>query len=256
MRLASTKASASSAAESVSFDFHSPDTFERALAGVERVFLLRPPALARARADFGPFIDAMAGAGIAQVVFLSVRGAASNPLLPHAGIEKLLDRSGLSCVHLRPNDFMQNFATAHRDDIRDRSAIWSPGGRGRTSYVDSDDVAAVAAQVLLSPDLSRRAYTLTGGAALNLDEVASVLARVLGRTILNRHPTPLAFLRHSQTIHRPLAVSLVMLAIGAVAELELASAISRDVQAVLGRPPTSFEVFARAWASSWMKPPL
>ena len=46
-------------AGTVRFDFLDPSTFEAALRGVDRVFLLRPPQLARARHDFGPFIAAM-----------------------------------------------------------------------------------------------------------------------------------------------------------------------------------------------------
>jgi len=78
------------AAESVRFDFLDPSTFGPALRGVDRVFLLRPPQLARARHDFGPFVTAMQRAGVGQVAFLSVRGAESNPLLPHRQIESVL----------------------------------------------------------------------------------------------------------------------------------------------------------------------
>ncbi len=132
----------------VHFDFLDPSSFGPALRGVDQVFLLRPPQLARARHDFGPFITAMERAGVRQVVFLSVRGAGSNPLLPHRGIERLLERSALAWTHLRPNDFMQNFTTVHRADIRDRSGIWAPAGYGRTSFVDVRDVADVAVRVL------------------------------------------------------------------------------------------------------------
>jgi len=153
------------APDRVRFDFLDPATFAPALAGVDRVFLLRPPDLARATHDFGPFIAAMRAAAIAQVVFLSVRGAADNPLLPHHRIERLLEKSGLAWTHLRPNDFMQNFATVHRADIRDLGQIWVPAGHGRTSFVDVRDVGEAAARVLTEPGHERRAYTLTGGAA-------------------------------------------------------------------------------------------
>ena len=69
-------------ADGVRFDFLDPSSFGPALRGVDRVFLLRPPQLARPRHDFGPFVAAMERAGVRQVVFLSVRGAGSNPLLP------------------------------------------------------------------------------------------------------------------------------------------------------------------------------
>lgn len=32
-------------------------------------------------------------------------------MLPHRGIEQVIEASGIDWTHLRPNDFMQNFAT-------------------------------------------------------------------------------------------------------------------------------------------------
>lgn len=223
--------------ECVRFDFHDPSSFEAALRGVDRVFLLRPPQLARARRDFGPFVAAMQRAKVAQVVFLSVRGAASNPLLPHRRIERLLERSGLAWTHLRPNDFMQNFATVHQADIRDRGEIWAPAGQGRTSYIDVRDVADAAVRVLTERGHERRAYTLTGRDALNLGEVAAVLSGVLGRRITYRNPGIPAFLHHLRDACQPIALGLVMMGVYTVARLGLAAGISPDLVQLISRPP-------------------
>lgn len=238
-------------APGVRFDFSDPSSFGLALDGVERVFLLRPPQLARARRDFGPFIAAMVAAGVRQVVFLSVRSAGGNPLLPHRQIEKLLEASPLAWTHLRPNDFMQNFATVHRDDIRGPGEIWAPAGLGRTSFVDVRDVADAAVQVLTRAGHERRAYTLTGPEALTLREVASVLSDVLGRRIVYRNPGLPAFLRHNRAAGRPLALGLVMAGVYTVARLGLAAGTTPDLQSLTGQPPTPFRVFARDYASVW-----
>jgi uncharacterized protein YbjT (DUF2867 family) len=71
-----------SGAEVVRFDFHDPATFH-AFQGVERVFLMRPPAMSNARRDLGPAIAAMKAAGVRQVVFLSLLGAEKNTVVPH-----------------------------------------------------------------------------------------------------------------------------------------------------------------------------
>ena len=90
------------ALERVRFDFHAPSGFAGALRGVDRVFLLLPPQFANIRRDFEPFLLAVLQAEVERVVFLSVRGAENNPLLPHRRMEKLLERSGLARTHLRP----------------------------------------------------------------------------------------------------------------------------------------------------------
>jgi len=235
----------------VHFDFLDPSTFEAALHGVARVFMLRPPQLARARHDFGPFIAAMQRAVVQQVVFLSVRGADRNPLLPHRQIEKLLEASGLAWTHLRPNDFMQNFSTVHRADIHDRSEIWAPAGHGRTSFVDVRDVADAAVQILTEKGHKRHAYTLTGNHAFNLDEVAVMLSETLGRQIVYRNPGIPAFLRHLRAAGHPVAFGLVMTAVYTIARLGLAAEVVPDLERLIRRPPTPLRTFINDYANVW-----
>lgn len=251
LREPSTGVAGFAAAESVRFDFLDPSTFAAALRGIDRVFLLRPPQLARAKHDFGPFVAAMQDAGAEHVVFLSVRGAESNPLLPHRRIERLLEASGLVWTHLRPNDFMQNFSTVHRADIRDHGEIWAPAGRGRTSFVDVRDVAAAAARILISEGHGRQAYTLTGGEALGLDDVAAILSAVLGRRITYRNPGIPRFLQHIRAAGHPIAFGLVMTGVYTVARLGLATGISPDLERLINRSPTSLRSFAEEYAPVW-----
>ena len=232
------------------FDFHDPSGFPEALRGVDRVFLLRPPQLANVRRDFDPFLLAMLQADVQRVVFLSVRGAERNPLLPHRRIETLLERSGLSWTHLRPNDWMQNFATVHRDDIR-RGELWAPAGKGRTSFVDARDVAEAAAAVLTGQGHDRRAYALTGAEEFDLYEAAAVLSEAIGRPVAYRNPGVLAFLRHVRAAGRPLSLGLVMTGVYTIARLGLASGTTPDLQRLIGRPPTTLRAFAEDHAALW-----
>ncbi len=237
--------------DAVRFDFLDPSTFASALRGVDRVFLLRPPKLARARRDFGPFVAAMLRAGVQRVAFLSVRGAGGNPLLPHHGIERLLERSGFAWTHLRPNDFLQNLSTVHRADICDRGEIWAPAGHGRTSFVDVRDVADAAVQVLTRDGHARRAYTLTGTEALDMDQVAAALSAALGRRITYCNPGIPAFVQHVRAQGHPLAFALVMTAVYTVARLGLAAEVSADLPRLIGRAPGTLAEFARDYASVW-----
>lgn len=242
-------------AESVHFDFLDPSSFPAALHGVDRVFLLRPPRLAQARHDFAPFIKAAGLAGVARIVFLSVRGAANNPLLPHRRIERLLESSGMAWTHLRPNDFMQNFATVHGADVRDTGELWAPAGNGRTSFVDVRDVADAAVQALTGQGHERQAYTLTGGEAFDLNEVAATLSAVLGRQVTYKNPGIAAFLRHIRATNRPLAMGLVMTGVYTAARLGLAAGISTDLPRLIGRAATSLRQFVEDYAAVWQRQP-
>src|SRR6266704_1263862 len=60
-------------------------------------------------------------------------------------------------------------------------AIYLPCGTGTASFVDTRDIASVAAEVLTSDGHEEKIYTLTGPAALGIAEVAQILSEVASR---------------------------------------------------------------------------
>jgi uncharacterized protein YbjT (DUF2867 family) len=146
---------------------------------------------------------------------------------------------------------MQNFATVHQDDIRTRGEIWAPAGKGRTSFVDARDVAEAAAAVLTGQGHDRRAYALTGGEELGLDEIAALLSEAIGRRVAYRDPGVVAFLRHLRGTGPPLALGLVMTGVYTIARLGLAAGVSPELERLIGRPPTTFRSFAEDYAQVW-----
>jgi uncharacterized protein YbjT (DUF2867 family) len=237
--------------EQVPFDFAEPATFGPALRGVEKVFLVRPPALADTKRYFTPFIDAARRAGVEQIVFLSLLGAEKNAIVPHHAIEAALRASGVPWTFLRPSFFMQNLSTTHRADIRERGEILVPAGNGETSFIDARDIAAVGARVLTESDHLGRAYPLTGGEALGYAAVARIFSEVLGRPIAYRRPSLVAFAR--QMRRRGLAWSfiLVMAGIYTTARLGLAGTVTPDTATLLERAPITMRQFVADYQACW-----
>lgn len=233
------------------FDFTDPATFAPALHGVRSVFLLRPPQLSDVRRQFEPFVRAMVQAGVEQVTFLSLIGAQRNRLVPHRAIEERLMASGLGWTMLRCGFFMQNLSEAHRAEIRDLGELIVPAGRGRTSFIDVRDIAAVAARTLTEAGHAGRAYALTGAVALDYFEVASVLSQVLGRPIVYRRPSLLRFVRHNLAQGHPAAYVGVMAAIYTTTRLGMAATVTPDAERLLGRPPRSLRSFAEDHRARW-----
>lgn len=232
-------------------DFLDPATFEPALRGVRRVFLMRPPQLADAKRQFQPFIDAMGRAGVEQVTFLSLIGAEHNRLVPHRTIEDLLRASGLGWTLLRCGFFMQNLSTTHRDEIRDRNEIIAPAGGGRTAFIDVRDIAEVAARTLTEQGHAHRAYPLTGEEALDYAEVAGLLSVALARPIAYRYPSLPRFVRHSRAVGRGAAYTAVMAAIYTTTRLGMAATITPDARRLLGRPPRTMRSFVADHRGHW-----
>lgn len=146
-----------------SFEFGSSSAeLASALTGVDRLFLMRPPAIEDVARYLFPLVDAAKAAGIAQVVFLSLQGVQANRKTPHHAVEQYLRRSGAPYTFLRPNFFMQNLSTTYAERIRSQWEIFVPAGRSHTAFIDARNIGRVAAVTFTAPGHLRKAYTLSG----------------------------------------------------------------------------------------------
>lgn len=237
--------------ESVTLDFTRPETLGPALAGVDRVLLVRPPNLADVKRWFEPFVEACARATRPHILFLSLQGAEANPITPHARIEALIDSAGLPRSFLRPAFFMQNLTAAHLAEIRDRSEIDIPAGSGRTAFIDARDIGEVAAIGLASPEAIGPEPELTGSEALTYHEVAAILSEELGRPIRYRRSSLTGFVARRVRDGDPLDYAAVMGAIYTVARLGKAGRLTDTLPHLLGRPPRGLREFVRDHAHLW-----
>lgn len=235
--------------DTVAFDFADPSTYEPALDGVDRIFLMRPPALSDVKTYLRPVVELAARRGVRHVVFLSLLGV--NRAVPHWQVEQDLRASGLSWTFLRAGFFMQNLETAYGESIRDHDRMRIPAGRGRTSFTDTRDVAALALRL---PDAhTRQAYDLTGPAALDYGYVASVLSAELGRPI---HYQPVGLARHYRELlaaGRDSTYANVQLVINLVARAGFAGRVTDTVPRPLGRPAGTLEQYVHDHRDVWMR---
>src|SRR5438477_8023055 len=233
------------------FDFENEKTFAEALEGVEKVFLL-PPLLPNQLEIMDAFVDAAKRAGIRHIVKLSAIGVDDErrptAIEGHAANEQHIRESGAAFTFLRPNSFMQNFFTYFPPH---NGAIYLPWGNGTASFVDTRDIASVAARVLISDGHEGKIYTLTGPATLGIAEVARILSEVTRREF-KYVDVPEAAARDGmlQAGLPQWQVELVM-ELHAVNKQSRWSAITSDIEKVTGTPPTDFAQFARAHADKF-----
>ena len=239
------------AAEVARFEFGDESTYPGTFDGARALFLVRPPQITAVKKQIVPAIEAARSAGVPHVVFLSLQGADQNPVAPHRRIEDELKADGPAWTFLRPSFFMQNLSTTHRLDIAENDEVFVPAGRGRTSFVDTRDIADVAVRVLTEAGHENRAYELTGSEALTYQQIASILTTVLGREIRYANPSPLRFWRRMRSRGVAPGYVLVMIALYTVCRLGLASRVTPEMERLLGRAPRTFREFARDHAGAW-----
>ena len=231
--------------EPVAFDFARPETWGRALEGVDGLVLVRPPGV-DTDAVTG-FASAAARVGVDRIAYLSTLGADRNPLIPHYRAERHV--AGLDVEHclLRASYFCQNLHEVHGRWLRERDELFVPAGSGATSFVDARDVGAVAAEVLTTADPAT-SYDVTGPEALTYTEVAAVFSDVLGREIRYPAPSLPGFLARELRAGRPPGFALLLCGIYTTARLGLADRVSDDVERLLGRPPRTVREYVTDYA--------
>ncbi|KAL5315374.1 hypothetical protein ACEPPN_016241 [Leptodophora sp. 'Broadleaf-Isolate-01'] len=100
--------------------------------------------------------------------------------------EQVLNWSGVPVTHLRPTVFQENplFWGLAAKSIADSGAIALPFGRGRTNPVAVNDVAEVAAAILLEPSkYVGKAVELTGPRSVDMYDLVEEYSAALGRHI-------------------------------------------------------------------------
>jgi uncharacterized protein YbjT (DUF2867 family) len=110
-------------------------------------------------------------------------GANADESAPLRRAERHLEASGIAYNIIRPNWFMQNFQTFWIQSILAQGQILLPTGSAKGSFIDARDIAAVAAVLLTSAAFDNQDFDLTGGEAINHDEVATILSHESARTI-------------------------------------------------------------------------
>jgi NAD(P)H dehydrogenase (quinone) len=169
--------------------------------------------------------------------------------------EHVLNWSGLPVVHVRPTVFLQNpfFLDWAAESIARDATIRLPFGDGRTSPIDTQDVAEVIATILANPAAHvGKAYELTGPRSQDMHAMAAEYSDALGRTI-TYIDVPLEQWRDQELRGRNLP-DHVFEHLLTMARLHAANRYDRlthNVEAITGRRATSCRDFVARNAESF-----
>jgi uncharacterized protein YbjT (DUF2867 family) len=234
--------------EAVHLDYADPATIAPALVDVTALVLMAPPLDAHARALLAPVIEAAKAARIQHIVFISAFGVNHNEQAPLRVVEHLVMNSGVPFTILRPNFFMENFSEGFlAPSIRAQHAVYLAAGDGKTSFISARDVASIVVAALLQ-SLSGREIDLSGPAALDHADVAQIISRASGRTVVYHALTEEQMLEGARASGVPEPAVAYMGVFYAIVRAGLASSVVGDFETVTGTKPMTFEAFAHSVA--------
>ncbi len=240
--------------EAAQGDLLDPASLERALDGVDHAFLLTP-FVPDQRTPQASLIEAAARRGGIHVVKMGAVGTALDSRFAagrqFAETDELLEGSGLDWTLLHPHAFMQNLL-ASAGTVKSEGVIYGCSGDGRLGTVDVRDIAAVAAACLTEPGHTGRTYVLTGPEALSYAEMAAKLGAAIGREVRYVDVPPAEYKASllGFGLPEPLAEDIRVL-YGELFREGEGDVVTTAVQDVTGRPPRSFDEFARDHADAF-----
>ena len=228
-------------------DFDDPDSMRRACSGVDRAFLSTNSTERTERQQIA-FTRVAQQSGVRHIVKLSQLHADANSpgrfLRYHASVEAAIQASGITFTFLRPNLYMQGLLN-FRQSIQEKSAFFAAAGDAGISAVDVRDLADVAVAALTTWQHDNKIYSLTGLDALTFAEMAHQLSRAIGRTITFVDVPPESMRAALAARGFPPWQADGLLEEFAMYRRGEAAGVESGVREALGRPPCSFDEFAR-----------
>jgi uncharacterized protein YbjT (DUF2867 family) len=238
-------------------DLLDPVSIEKALKGVDKLYLLNavtPDELTQGLIAY----DLAKKLNLSHVVYHSVFRVEHFKDVPHfaskLAIESTIREFGVPFTILRPNYFFQNDAS-FKDLLTKMSVYPNPLGTVGISAVDIRDIAEAAAITLTSDQHFGKTYNLNGPAILSGPNAATIWSKLLGREIKYAGENMDAFeaqMRKKAPSWAAFDIRMMFqgyLERGFVAE----DGDIATLTGLLGHAPRAYEDFARETMLEWQK---
>ncbi|MGY0502622.1 NAD(P)H-binding protein [Nocardia sp. FBN12] len=230
--------------EVVQGDLTVPETLERALDGVDAVYLTWP----MLSAQIAESVVARVAEHAHRIVLLSsaaVRddlGEQDHPIgRAHAVIEQPITESALEWTFLRPGGFATN-TVEWAPQIRAGDVVRGAYGSASMALLHEADIAAVAVRALTTDGHAGARYILTGPAPLSRVEQVEAIGAALGRRLVWAEISPEAAVEHMDWL--PPDMARVVLS-GLAGLVDAPGTVTSTVHEVTGSPARDY----RRWAA-------
>ena len=226
----------------IPFDWNDQRTWLPVLQGMDAVYIAYQPDLAVPDAEdsIRALSKLAVECNVKQLVLLSGRGE-----YEAQQCEKIVMGAGTDWTILRASWFCQNFSESYLLDPILAGYVALPVGNIPEPFVDADDIADVAVEVLTNDGHSGQLYELTGPRLLTFQEAVQEIAGATGRPIqyeqisMNDYAAMLTEYEVPQDI-----IWLITYLFTEVLDGRNAS-LTDGIQRALGRKPTDFSEYIR-----------
>lgn len=224
------------------FDWNDKSTWVKSLEGIERMYVTYYPDLAipGAKEAIQSLTTLAKELGVKKVVLLSGKGE-----VEAEACEQIVANSGLEYTIVRASWFNQNWSESFFLDPILSGNVALPMSDVLIPYVDADDIAEVATEVLLNDNFNGEIIEVTGPELITFKDIVTTIGKVSKRE-LNFFPITLEqYVDGMRQMQLPEDVIwLIEYLFSHVLTNPNNQLISHDIERVLGRKATSFTKYA------------
>jgi NAD(P)H dehydrogenase (quinone) len=167
-------------------DYAEPQSWPAALAGAHKVLLISSSEVGQRATQHQTVIDAAKAAGVQLLAYTSILHADRSGLAlaaEHQQTEAALRASGVPSVVLRNGWYLENYSENLQAALTHGAWLGS-AGNGRIAAAARADFAAAAVAVLTTAGHAGKVYELAGDQAFTLSELAAMLSKLVGKSIV------------------------------------------------------------------------
>ena len=230
------------------FDWDNPETWTKAMHGMDKVYITFQPDLAvpGALEAIEELTKQAKRCGIKKLVLLSGKGEREAELC-----EQVVMHSGIDYTIVRASWFNQNFSESFFLEPILEGFVALPQADVKVPYVDTDDIAEVVVAALLNEEHNEKTYQLTGPRSLTFKDVFKEISEVTGRDIAF---TPIALPAYVSVMKQQgVPVDFVWLIEYLFSEVlgnPSNSEVTTDIESILGRKPKDFLDYVKETAAT------
>ncbi|MEO1764640.1 MAG: SDR family oxidoreductase [Cyanobacteria bacterium J06629_18] len=226
-------------------DLDKHETLKPALEGIDRALLMTGYTVDMLKQSKA-FLDTAKQTGVKHIVHIGASGSPTNEVAHwgwHQYIEKYIESLGFSFTHLRPEAFMKNitdFGWLNKDVVTNYI------GDSRWSWVDSDDLALVAAETLRQPEKHAGQIYPLGYDTATIPELVQIMSEVIGKPYRVENHSPDEFLQNMLEFGaEPAYIHCVytQFKLNIAGKIPNADATFDNFAAITGRKPTTWREF-------------
>lgn len=229
-------------------DYDAPESWDKALAGVDRVLLISGNEMGKRERQHKVVVDAAKRARVKLLAYTSILHADTSKLFlakEHLATEAHIQASGLPYALLRNGWYHENYSENLAAALQ-HGVLAGAAGEGRFHAAARADYAAAAVAVLLAPVKGNAIHELAGDSGFTLTQLAATVSRLAGKPVAYKDMPEKAYQEFLQGVGVPEPMAHMLADSDAQAAKGDLADTSGALHRLIGRAPGTLEAAIEA----------